>query len=579
MRLSRTVIQKFRWLGLTLALISPLLLPTVAPAAPQVVNLAPVSEFLVDSDSELTIEEVSSPAYETKFRPHLRDHFNFGARDATVWIKFRIKKPPVPPDGRDPLVLELSRPYPRLVRLYVPVVSGGRAGFIPFSAGLSTARPQDKGVRSTVFVLPRECNPTMEFYLGLRNPYRLAFNLRLMAHSEYERREAGIGLGLGLLMGILAAMALTGLIAGLIRRDRVFFYYFLNMSALMAFHLILSGPLKPFFTDHGRLFLGIPGLWWLAIVSAAALTNAFLSTRTKQKTFCIALTGLALAGISVPLLQLGGFLGEAYAAAVAISFVLILTIISATIGRYSQGYNPARFYLLGWLAFLTGVAVNGLAAVVQALPLNMAVHQASLIGSCAMAVLVSLALTERLRDLRQKRQALKEQERRIIELSVTDELTGVFNNRFFSSKLKSDLDHAHRVEQPLCLVTIDLDNFRHFNDAHGHLEGDVVLARLGLVIRNAIRDNDTPCRMGGEEFALLLPATDLTGALTLAERIRERFAEQRFSPGGQDQPGPTISLGVAQSKNGQDTPESLLDRAGAALDKAKEQGRNRTEAG
>jgi len=170
--------------------------------------------------------------------------------------------------------------------------------------------------------------------------------------------------------------------------------------------------------------------------------------------------------------------------------------------------------------------------------------------------------------------ALKESERRYRELSIVDELTGLFNKRHFNKHLALEVERARRYGHPLSLLMMDIDNFKHHNDTYGHADGDRVLARLGKIIAEAIRVNDLACRYGGEEFVVILPETEGEAACVVAERIRERFAAEKFHPTPDVTVQKTISIGVAQYRS-PETGDALLERADENLYAAKEQGKNR----
>lgn len=171
-------------------------------------------------------------------------------------------------------------------------------------------------------------------------------------------------------------------------------------------------------------------------------------------------------------------------------------------------------------------------------------------------------------------QALKESEQRYKELSLVDELTGLFNKRHFNHALRLEIERAHRYEHPLSLLMMDIDNFKHHNDTYGHAEGDKVLARLGELIADSIRTNDLGCRYGGEEFAAILPETPGESAAVVAERIRKRFAAKDFFPKPDAKVNKTISIGIAQLAAGEDA-ESFIKRADKNLYQAKQQGKDR----
>jgi diguanylate cyclase (GGDEF)-like protein len=166
------------------------------------------------------------------------------------------------------------------------------------------------------------------------------------------------------------------------------------------------------------------------------------------------------------------------------------------------------------------------------------------------------------------RQGREELER----LSRTDGLTELPNRRHLMETIEREILRAKRNRRPFTLLMIDVDHFKQFNDAFGHLAGDEVLKRLAGVLSGAIRTADYAGRFGGEEFTVLLPETPLDGALEVAERIRQRMAEQTF---GEEQPSVTLSIGMGECPTDGDSVDTIIECADAALYYAKETGRNR----
>jgi len=166
--------------------------------------------------------------------------------------------------------------------------------------------------------------------------------------------------------------------------------------------------------------------------------------------------------------------------------------------------------------------------------------------------------------------------RRTEKLAFTDQLTGLFNHRYFQETLKQEFVRARRYSNPLSLMILDIDFFKRFNDTWGHLLGDRVLAHCGKLFERSVREKiDTVARYGGEEFAVILPETPLSGASFFAERIRHAVegtplqAEKGCLP-------ITISIGVACTLTSScQTPSDLIQAADLALYSAKQAGRNR----
>jgi diguanylate cyclase (GGDEF)-like protein len=164
-------------------------------------------------------------------------------------------------------------------------------------------------------------------------------------------------------------------------------------------------------------------------------------------------------------------------------------------------------------------------------------------------------------------------------LAVTDELTGLANYRAMQARLETEFDRARRYRRPLSLLMLDADEFKRFNDTHGHICGDRALAELGVLLRRTVRDVDLPARYGGEEFAVILPETDAAGAFVAAEKIREAVSEHSFlSAFGARDAHVTVSIGLASFPVHGEDREELLRQADDALYQAKAHGRDRVRA-
>ncbi|OGI38818.1 MAG: hypothetical protein A2140_03930 [Candidatus Muproteobacteria bacterium RBG_16_62_13] len=162
-------------------------------------------------------------------------------------------------------------------------------------------------------------------------------------------------------------------------------------------------------------------------------------------------------------------------------------------------------------------------------------------------------------------------------LADQDELTELYNRRYFNAEAKRQISAWRRFRNPLSLIMLDIDHFKEINDIHGHAAGDLVLMRLATVLRSQTRDIDTICRYGGEEFVILLPFTDLRGAIAKAEQIRRATTIQQVRWDGRYIRF-KISLGVAELANSAWDAETLVAAADQALYQAKHEGRNRTVA-
>jgi len=158
-------------------------------------------------------------------------------------------------------------------------------------------------------------------------------------------------------------------------------------------------------------------------------------------------------------------------------------------------------------------------------------------------------------------------------LATHDSLTGLSNRFALDKAMNFELKKAERYERPLSLIIMDVDNFKKVNDNYGHPIGDQVLKQMAALIRDSVRESDIPGRWGGEEFLVICPETDSTGARILAENLRKHIENNAFPVPGKI----TVSLGCA-TLTAKDSVENLIKRVDQRLYKAKETGRNRVVA-
>ena len=194
-------------------------------------------------------------------------------------------------------------------------------------------------------------------------------------------------------------------------------------------------------------------------------------------------------------------------------------------------------------------------------------HQGSGVDELCDRALLALA---RLQETR----AIEEQLRSVERQSITDFKTGTFNDRYFHRRLREEFSRARRYRSSISCVMFDFDNFKKINDSFDHAFGDFVLLAVAKKVREAIRDSDIPARFGGDEFALLLPNTQLDEAVRIAERIRTIVSQYSFER-AEHSTSVTISVGISTFDGVEDlSAEELLRQADLALLEAKRRGRN-----
>lgn len=182
----------------------------------------------------------------------------------------------------------------------------------------------------------------------------------------------------------------------------------------------------------------------------------------------------------------------------------------------------------------------------------------------------SCRYSQTIQDLHQQIELLQAQVR-------TDALTGLYNFRFFADTLPLEMERARRSMQPLALILLDVDHFKAFNDRWGHEQGNLALVHVASVISQSLRKLDYACRYGGEEFALILPNTDLRQAVNVAERICDTLAASCLILADNQSVQITASFGVdVLSLYSSETADTFIARVDSWLYNAKAAGRNRT---
>lgn len=203
----------------------------------------------------------------------------------------------------------------------------------------------------------------------------------------------------------------------------------------------------------------------------------------------------------------------------------------------------------------------------EAEELATAVAAAAQEGSPAYAQAVAATVAPALDSLRERE--------RLESLAIRDPLTNLYNRRFMEEDLSRQISQMRRLGQPLAVALLDLDDFGVYNERHGHLAGDLVLQSLAVLLQGFRQGSDVPCRYGGEEFVLIMPAATAAEAADRLEPMRRRLAESGIHHEGRLLEPVTASIGVAEFPAAGGTPAALLAAADEAMYRAKKSGRNR----
>ncbi len=160
------------------------------------------------------------------------------------------------------------------------------------------------------------------------------------------------------------------------------------------------------------------------------------------------------------------------------------------------------------------------------------------------------------------------------QMAVIDHLTQIFNRRYFDTRLEEEVARMSRQGFPFCVALLDLDHFKHINDTHGHCIGDVVLREFARFLRQNLRRVDVVCRIGGEEFAIIMPDTDITAGLVIMQRILQKLVGHPFTIHGHPPIQISFSCGIVSNALSFKDHHAIVDEADQALYEAKRNGRS-----
>ena len=546
-------------------------------------NLAPHVDILRVKRGDLTPDRLDSPPYRDKFIPHQGQYISAALDRYHYWIRFKLPGPK--PDGNKssvsrpgislPWFLELDFPTLGWIDFYVPLTGLPDGGYKVLRTGVN-GQEREATVLSGNFVLPVSENydPARYFYLRIKSSYFHKFNLTLWTPAGFQRKSSLEFFTFGSIYGAIVCMIIYNLFLYFSLKDNTYLLYVFYISSMLLYEICVIG--------HIRLFVTLPPgfqiyLHWFFLGSfcfwAALFSRSFLSTRTntpfldKLLNFYLALAVVQLLSGLTPYhymtTRLAHFTGT-------VSLFLFLAICLSCLRKKVR---QVRFYFLAWGFLMFGLTWFNLTIAGVFAP-HIGNMYILALGTVGEATLLSFALGDRIRILREQREQYRERGERYKNISMMDGLTRLFNRRFMMNALNEEIEKARNTGLPLSILMIDVDDFKKFNDRYGHLEGDKVLIELGESIKDSIRSDDLPCRYGGEEFTVILPQAFLEDARNAGERIRKCFQDQVFQPAEGETAGCSVSVGAASLKPGE-TEKDFLRRADEALYRAKQEGKNR----
>mgnify|MGYP000900407655 CR=1 FL=1 len=548
--------------------------PLVLEPGPGWFNLAPRCDILEDPGGKLDLAQVSSPAWAERFRPHTGQEVDIGHSTAAWWLRFRLTPAARPRGDGEPdpaWWLEIGKPGLDYLDLYIPTPGG----WVRKPSGAMRG-PESREVfhRTYVLILPTDFTPGAYCYLRVQSTISLNFALQLWRPTAYVAWVVADFFAFGIGFGVMLAMIGFNLFLYLTLRHRSYLLYVIYITSMLIHLCLLYGQATAFLDlGHGT---SLHLIWFTAAsswVAAGAFSRSFLETRHHTPRLDKAILAVMLTATCLPILGLVGLAELSKDINNTLLMVAPSICLAAAIQSWRRGFGPAKYFIIAWSILLVGLTLYSLGGIY--IPRTFITRYTIPIGVAIESILLSLALGARISSWREEREMLLERQNLLRHLSVTDGLTGLYNKRHLMDALGREMARAQRSGEPLSLLVLDVDDFKRFNDRHGHLEGDHVLLALARVLRGQARAGDFACRFGGEEFALVLPGTNLEDARLVAERVRQAFAATPLTPGGQAAVHCTVSVGVAQMHPG-DKDQELLARADRAMYQAKRQGKNQT---
>lgn len=573
--------------------------PPVAQLDPHTtdLDLLPFAEFLADPDHSLRVESLAGPALREAFEPVPLGGRIAGLSNATYWLHFRLA---TPPDQPGPLVLTVDYPLLDRVTLYEEDAAGG---FRRHESG--DARPfaqRELWHRAPAFAIEPPGSAPRSYYLRVESSGGIQVPLHLWRYDAFVAELEKDQLALGLFHGMLLILAALGVLLYLLMRDRLFLLFAGFIGAYSLLQLSLSGLAFALLWPEATHWASRapPVLVALTGLFAAAFIRDFLDSKHRLPRLDRLFVGLNVVAGGIALVTALTDVRWGIRLSVLYGTVLIGAGVGGSLLLAARGFRPARYFAAALSAFLIGMLIASL-TYVGILPYTSLTAHAMQVGSVLLAVMIAIAISDRIRDLQRARalaaesaqkyltalneelerlvrdrtQALERKNAELRELAARDSLTGLLNHRAVIEQLHHALNSAYRYHEPLALIMVDIDHFKTINDRYGHQAGDSVLMTLARLLLQNVRAADVCGRYGGEEFLLLLPKAGPGTAHELAERLRRQIealdlAELQGSR-------VTASFGVAELdlEGPAISADHLLRRADEALYAAKRLGRNR----
>lgn len=574
-------------------------------------------QYYADPPADHTLPTVLSVA-EKEWRG-VENPVNLGMHNVPYWFRFTVEPGT---DAHAPFLLEIG--YPLLDEVMVAVFARGTTTpLVSYQSGdgqLFGQRPVSH--RSLLFPLPRSAEP-LTVVIRAKTAGTIRLPLRIWKEREFIEHTPKQSLVMGVFFGFLTAMGISNLFLFVTTRSRSFLAYSgyvfclgLSLASLHGFGYAYLWSEQTWFQERAvALFANATIVFALVFTRMLLPVSQYLPGMDRL---------LKIASVLFIInIVIGLFLPYAFLIKVFLIMLSVVVLLTLSLGVWLsvKGVVIARYFSLAWAVLLLSgltASLDNLHIIELTISSNYLVMLGASIETLLLAFVVAIsyshnrdemfgaqakALTEEKNANRAKEDLLEVQQRyqsdleyqveeRTLELEIAlrelseanreletlntiDSLTGIKNRRHFDKRLKAEGRRSRREQTPLSLAMIDVDHFKSVNDRFGHAAGDACIRHVALLLKNLLRrPSDDVCRIGGEEFALILPNTDQDGASLVVENMRKSLAETPVDFEGQ-RIHMTLSAGIATAVIGYEEHElELLKQADKQLYEAKQGGRN-----
>lgn len=566
-------------------------------------------ELLEDVGAKLNIADMADPTVQQRFIP-ANGKASVGQSRNPWWIKVSLQRRSEAPQH---WWLEVGSVTQLNMQLYLP---GPHTSWTQRQGGevVNYAEGRDHPYRRTLFKLPELGEEPLTFYLRTYDPAGNSFPLKVWQLDDLSQMAASENIGLGVIYGVITALLLYNLFIFFSLRDAAYFWYVLATGGALLFIVSMTGhgfqylwPNHPVPIWLDRIVL--PSLWG---IFASRFTQTLMQTRRYVRWAHHLLNLACVVYVVAIALDLFGQRGAAAWIIALLSFTSIPAALGSAFIRWRQNYFPALLYLCGYGLILgsTGLLLLRTTGVVQPAGWNayvfpLAVAAESILFSFALAYRIQTlkqdradaveqadrektarlaqiqasaeelkdAVERRTAELAQANQQLREREQALQHAAFHDPLTDLPNRRYLIERVENALADAHRRQESVALLLVDLDHFKPINDRHGHDAGDLMLRTIGQRLREHVRSNDMVARLGGDEFAIVISGPE---AEQHAQEIAVRLLTELARPVlyGANNLAVTISIGAALFPQHAKQFAGLYKAADEALYQAKSQGRS-----